>query len=142
MAFLAFRLFKHKIPSECDFKANMGPCWRQHRPMLAQKNLLGTSWAVLEASWAVLPRSRGGSGEAHAPQHCKGIDPRGVLRRFEASSRPLGGRNPTTCLQRWRFWGGPNRVLSEDPSSDPRPLKGILSKGRSLNPGTPSGQAR
>ena len=37
----------------------MAPCWRQHGPMLAQKNRLGASWAVLEASWAVLPRPEG-----------------------------------------------------------------------------------
>ena len=39
------------------FCANMAPCWRQHGPMLAQKNRLGASWAVLEASWAVLEAS-------------------------------------------------------------------------------------
>ena len=60
-----------------------------------------------------LASKQGGSGEAHAPQHCKGIDPRGVLRRFEASSRPLGGRGFLACFPRARFWGGPNRILSE-----------------------------
>ena len=112
----------------------MGPCWRQHRPMLAQKNRLGRSWAVLEASWAVLPRSRGGLGG----RNCKGIDPRGVLRRFEASSRPLGGDELLEWFPRWRFWGGPNRVLQRHPGSDPRPLKAIQPKGSSLNPVTPS----
>ena len=45
------------------------------------------------------------------------------------------GRGVLTCLQRWRFWGGPNRVLSEASSLNPRPLKGIQSKGSSLNAG-------
>ena len=35
----------------------MAPFWRQHGPMLAQKNRLGASWAVWEASWAVLEAS-------------------------------------------------------------------------------------
>ena len=46
------------------------------------------------------PRIQGTSGQniaectGGATPPCKGIDPTGVLRRFEVSSRPLGGKGP------------------------------------------------
>ena len=99
--------------------------------MLAQKNRLGRSWAVLEASWGILEASW---SLLEVSWGILGLS-RGVLRRFEASSRLPGWGGPTGYLQRAGFWGGPNRVLSEASSLNPRPLKGILSKGSSLYPG-------
>ena len=40
----------------------MAPCWCQHGPMLAQKNHLGASWALLGGSWGRLGRVWGASG--------------------------------------------------------------------------------
>ena len=94
---LAFRLFYHKIPSQCDFSANMAPCWRQHGPMLAQKNRLDASWAVLEASWAVLPRTRGVLGGRSPPSTASGL----IL---EASGRGL--RRQVDLLVATSCWNG------------------------------------
>ena len=45
------------VPTWLYVGANMGPCW-------LEKNRLGTSCAILEASWAVLARRRGVWGGA------------------------------------------------------------------------------
>ena len=119
------------MPTWVHVGGNIGPCWLK-KTVLAG---LGPFWRPLGPSCLEAGGGLGG-------HNCKGIDPRGVLRRFEASSRPLGGDQLLTCLPRARFWGGPNRVLSEASSLNPRPLKGIQPKGSSLNPVTPSGQAR
>ena len=112
------------MPTWVHVGANIGPCWLK-KTVLAG---LGPFWRPLGPSCLEAGGGLGG-------RNCKGIDPRGVLRRFEASSRPLGGDQLLTCLPRARFWGGPNRVLSEASSLNPRPLKGIQPKGSSLNAG-------
>ena len=88
------------MPTWVHVGANIGPCWLK-KTVLAG---LGPFWRPLGPSCL---EAGGGSGGAQPPQHCKRIDLRGVLRRFEASSRPLGGANVLTCYRRWRCGGGP-----------------------------------
>ena len=61
--------------------------------MLAQKTSLGTSWVVWEASWAVLPRSMGGSGERSPPGTASGLilEASGGAFRRQVSVRGGGG---------------------------------------------------
>ena len=68
------------MPTWVHVGANIGPCW-----------LKKTVLAGLGPFWRPLGPSCLEAGGALGGRNCKGIDPRGVLRRFEASSRLPGG---------------------------------------------------
>ena len=59
--FFPFRLFSHKIASECDYGVNLGSLWLQKSPknriLEASWTVWGVSWGVLEPSWGVLERT-------------------------------------------------------------------------------------
>ena len=116
------------MPTWVHVGANIGPCWLK-KTVLAG---LGPFWRPLGPSCLEAGGGLGG-------RNCKGIDPRGVLRRFEASSRPLGGDVRRHVDNAGGFGGSLDPLRGRDPRpSDPRPLRGVHPKGRRLNPGTPS----
>ena len=84
----------------------MAPFWRQHRPMLAQKNHLGASWAVLGALGRLLWGSWGRLGAPEEP------------RRFQGDSRKLwGSSRAESCCNMASWRGGIQRRGMEPPGS-------------------------
>ena len=79
-----------------------------------------------------LASKQGASGGAQPPQHCKRIDLRGVLKQFEASSRPPWEGAFRHVNGGGDFWGVLIESSQRHPSSDPRHLRGIQPKGSSL----------